>query len=58
MSIKWSIIQPWKGMKHWYKDEHHAQWKKPDRKKPHITLFHLHEMSRIGKSVDTADLGI
>ena len=36
-----------------YKPLKHTEWRKPDTKWSHIVWLHLHEMSRIGKSIGT-----
>lgn len=49
-------------MKYWYTIlihklwKHYANWLKETHKWPHITWFHLYEVSKTGKSVETEKL--
>ena len=49
------ILLGHEGMKYWYMIQQDEPWKhnKWNQKSSHITLFHLYEMSRIGKSIQT-----
>jgi len=58
ISIQWCIIQSQKGKKHWFMLQHRRflktmlKWK-DSHKKWHIVWFHVYEMSRRGKSIET-----